>query len=57
MKMYVKPEMEISKFDVEDVITTSAGNGDVAAVMQSAGFGNVPAANTQVIDVAELLKK
>lgn len=27
MKKYVKPEMEIDIFDVEDVITTSGGDG------------------------------
>lgn len=26
MKKYVKPEMEITEFDVEDVITTSDNN-------------------------------
>lgn len=28
MKKYVKPEMEITEFDVEDVITTSPYQGD-----------------------------
>lgn len=28
MKKYVKPEMEITEFDVEDVITTSSYQGD-----------------------------
>ena len=28
MKAFVTPEMDIVKFAVEDVITTSTGNGD-----------------------------
>ena len=27
MKNYITPEMEITKFDVEDVIVTSVGDG------------------------------
>lgn len=38
MKMYIKPSLDISKFDVEDIITTS-GNvgslGDMSTQSQS----------------------
>ncbi|WP_196243274.1 hypothetical protein [Ruminococcus flavefaciens] len=27
MKKYIKPEMEIDRFDTEDIITTSGGEG------------------------------
>jgi hypothetical protein len=27
-KVYIKPEMEITEFETEDVITTSPGNGE-----------------------------
>jgi len=28
VKKYITPEMEITEFETEDVITTSPGNGD-----------------------------
>lgn len=51
MKMYVKPEMEISKFSVEDIMTASG----VAGVVENTGF-EVQSQFTKGIDVSELIK-
>lgn len=52
MKMYVKPEMEISKFSVEDIMTASG----VAGVVENSGFA-VRCQFAKGIDVSELIRK
>jgi len=43
MKNYIAPELEVSKFAFEDIITVSGGTGEQASIAVSESNGGVAA--------------